>query len=197
MATRSTSLRETETWRRGRSGERLVARLLREKGWYVIPSYDYSGEDGDKAPKLEGRHDAFPVPDLDVSKRGLRYWAEVKTKAAATYTRATRRLEHGIPLRHYQAYRKVPEITGCDVWLFVYEEDTGEVLCGRLDDLELHKRLYCGAKMSRGGDGLLSESCVYAVCQSVRSDNAQPNTARRPGPHGHAPPPGGLNDDAA
>lgn len=146
-----TPFRETAEFKRGRNGERLVADLLRRKGWYVIPSYDYSGEDGDKAPKLEGLRDRFPVPDLDVAKDGDRRWAEVKTKAAATYTRITGRYEHGIPKRHYDAYREVQRITGCEVWLFVYEEDTGEVLCGKLDELAKQRREYAGDKMSRGG----------------------------------------------
>jgi len=151
MATKSTSLRDTETWRKGRTGEKLVAELLQRQGWYVIPSYDYSGEDGNKAPKLQGLSKAFPVPDLDVSKKGIRRWAEVKTKAAATYTRITQRYEHGIPKRHFNAYRQVQDITGCEVWLFVLEENTGEVLCASLDELDKYKRVYDGSKMSWGG----------------------------------------------
>lgn len=129
----------------------MIANLLRRRGWYVIPSYDYSGEDGDKPPRLEGLRNAFPVPDLDVARGGVRRWAEVKTKSAATYTRSTGRLEHGIPLRHYWSYRRVQEITGTEVWLFIYEEKTGDVLFARLDDLEAEKREYAGSKMSRGG----------------------------------------------
>lgn len=145
------AFRETAEFQRGRAGERLVAELLQSRGWYVIPSYDYSGEDGDKPPRLQGLREAFPVPDLDIAKDGQRRWAEVKTKAAASYTRITGRLEHGIPKRHYRAYKRVQEITGCEVWLFIYEEETGEVLFAKLDDLEAVKREYDGPKMSRGG----------------------------------------------
>src|SRR5690606_7501752 len=101
--------------------------------------------------RLQGLREAFPVPDLDIARGGIRRWAEVKTKAAATYTRLTGRLEHGIPKRHYRAYKRVQEITGCEVWLFIYEEDTGDVLCAKLDELEAVKREYDGPKMSRGG----------------------------------------------
>ena len=145
------AFRETEEFRRGRNGERLVAELLQSRGWYVIPSYDYSGEDGDKPPRLQGAVTAFPLPDLDVARDGQRRWAEVKTKKRADYTRITGRLEHGIPKRHYRAYKRVQEITGCEVWLFIYEEETGEVLFAKLDDLEAVKREYDGPKMSRGG----------------------------------------------
>lgn len=151
MAIRSRSLRQTPTWQKGHNGERLVAELLRRRGWYVIPSYDYSGEDGNKSPKLEGLKEGYPVPDLDVARSGARLWVEVKTKKTPTYTRITGRLEHGIPLRLYRSYKRVQEITGCEVWLFIYEEETGDVLCGKLDALDGVKRIYEGDKMDQSG----------------------------------------------
>ena len=151
MVTNLDAFRQSPEFKKGRTGEQLIAGMLQKQGWYVIPSYDYSGEDGDKAPKLEGVDNAYPVPDLDISKGGSRRWAEVKTKAAATYTHITKRLEHGIPKRHFESYLKVQEITGCPVSLFVYEEDTGEVLYGSLDELAKVKRDYAGGKMSKGG----------------------------------------------
>ena len=162
------AFRETETWQKGHNGERRVAQLLKERGWYVIPSYDYSGEDGDKAPKLEGLRDGFPVPDLDIAKDGERRWAEVKTKAAASYTRVTGRYEHGIPKRHYLSYKRVQEITGCEVWLFIYEEETGDVLCAKLDDLDAVKREYDGNKMSHGGMVFYPRD-VFAVFANLKA----------------------------
>ncbi|GFP29051.1 hypothetical protein, partial [Candidatus Hakubella thermalkaliphila] len=93
----------------------------------------------------------FVVPDLDIAKEGQRRWAEVKTKAGATYTRITKQLEHGIPLAHFNDYLQIEKITGCEVWLFIYEEDTQCVLSGRLKDLARSKRIYGGNKMSCGG----------------------------------------------
>lgn len=136
---------------RGRNGERIIADLLMARGWYVIPSYDYSGEDGNKAPKMQGARSAFVLPDLDVIRQGKRFWCEVKTKKEPTYTRMLDRLEHGIPLRHYQHYRLVEEETGCFVWLFIYEELAAVVLCNSLNNLERFKRIYAGGKMSYGG----------------------------------------------
>lgn len=151
MAMRSTDFRASPEFKRGRTGERMIASLLQKDGWFIIPSYDYSGEDGDKAPRLEGLQAAYPVPDLDIARDGERRWAEVKTKAAATYTRITGRFEHGIPKRHFESYMRVQKITGCQVWLFIYEENTGKVLYGKLDDLAAVRREYDGGKMSRGG----------------------------------------------
>jgi hypothetical protein len=150
MATKSNSFYETEEWIKGHNGEKLIARLLRESGWYVLPSYDYNGED-DKAPRLQGARIGFVIPDLDIAKSGNRRWAEVKTKESADFTRITQRLEHGMPLRHYRDYLRVQEITGCEVWLFIYEMATGDVLYAKLDDLAKVGREYHGNKMSPGG----------------------------------------------
>jgi len=148
--TSNTSFRQTEKWKKGRKGELLIADLLKQAGWYILPSYDYSGEE-EKAPRLQGALREYVIPDLDISKNGERRWAEVKTKQKADWTYITRRLEHGIPLRHYRHYLEVQEITGCDVWLFVYEIEAGDVLFAKLNDLADVLRLYEGNKMSRGG----------------------------------------------
>jgi hypothetical protein len=121
------------------------------------------------------------VPDLDISKDGVRRWAEVKTKAAATYTRVTGRYEHGVPKRHYESYLKVQEITGCPVWLFVYEENTGTILCGRLDDLARVRREYVGDKMSRGGMVFFPRSAfkLYRAASPGGDSNADDRIPRK------------------
>lgn len=145
------SFRASEKFIKGQSGELQVAGLLQARGWYIIPSYDYSGDAGNKAPRLQGQRLSFVVPDLNIAREGKRLWAEVKTKAAATFTHITRQLEHGIPTRHLQDYLKIQEITGCEVWLFIFEEDTRAVLTARLAFLLTRKREYVGPKMSNGG----------------------------------------------
>lgn len=111
----------------GRSVELLVSEWLRVRGWYVIPSYDYAGDDGNKAPRLQGLTEAFPVPDLDVcralpKRRPERRWIEVKAKEAASYTRKTRTYDHGI--EHYDDYMRVAELTGTEPWLAIVETAT-------------------------------------------------------------------------
>lgn len=149
MVTRQTSFRETEEFQRGRAGERLVADYLQRKGWYVIPSYDYSGEE-EKAPRLEGLSEYHVVPDLDVSRDGERRWAEVKTKTAATFTHITQQLEHGVAKRHFENYQRVQEITGCPVYVFIYEEQSGALLVACLDSLAVHESRR-ESRMKKGG----------------------------------------------
>lgn len=143
--------------KRGRTAEESIANTLMNMGYYVIPSYEYTGDEGNKAPKLWGIKDSFVVPDLDVAKNKVRIWVEVKLKAKANYTRITKQLEHGIPYRNYLSYLKIQEITGCIVFLYVFEENTLSILYHQLD--KLPKRLYTGNKMDRGGTIFFPRHC--------------------------------------
>jgi len=120
---------------RGRAAEQRVSAWLQEQGWYVIPSYDYAGEDGDKAPKLQGYRVGHPVPDLDTAKEGKRRWVEVKSKTSANHRYTTDTYEHGIDLPLFQHYQTVQAITGTPVWLAIYEEDTGFLIGNAIDAL--------------------------------------------------------------
>lgn len=149
MATRS--LRDTDQFKLGRMGERIVAAMYQRAGLWLIPSYDYAGEDGDTPPRLQGEHGQFVIPDFDAASDGHRRWIEVKTKGGATLHRLTGRLEHGISRRLYEHYWEVREITGTEVWISVYEMDTGEVLHQTLPLLTEAARFYDGSKMGPSG----------------------------------------------
>lgn len=116
-----TSFRERPEFIQGRTGEQRVARFLQERGYFVIPSYDYSGEDNNKAPKMQGAKTAYVIPDLDVCREGRRRWVEVKTKTRADFTRVTGRLEHGLQRAHFDAYISVQQQTGCEVSIAILE----------------------------------------------------------------------------
>lgn len=139
MEIQSISFHNSILFQRGRSGEKIVAEELQKRGWYVIPSYDYSGGD-EHAPKLWGAQRNYVIPDLDVSVDGTRMWIEVKTKSKFTWTRMTKQLEHGIPRRHFEHYLEVQRITGTPVYLFIYELNTQMILRQSIDKLNEHKR---------------------------------------------------------
>lgn len=113
--------RERPEFKLGNNGERFVAEFLQEKGYYVIPSYDYSGEDNNKAPKMQGKKTAYVIPDLDICRAGLRRWVEVKTKTEATEFKKTGELQHGIDVRHFESYLRVQDESGNEVYLAIYE----------------------------------------------------------------------------
>lgn len=137
---------------RGRNGERLVAAVLMDRGWFVIPSYDFSGSEGDKAPKMRRHGEGYVIPDLDTAKDGKRIWVEVKTKARPDpYRAAGNRLEHGITRRHWDDYQRIQKETGCPVYLVIYEECSQDVLTQSIDRLAASARYYDGTKMGRTG----------------------------------------------
>jgi hypothetical protein len=126
---------------RGRAAEQRVARWLQKRGWYIIPSYDYSGAEGEKAPRLQGFPAGYAVPDLDASRGGWRGWVEVKSKAQANIWRSAQPWgqpntpEHGIDHHNYLDYLHVKRITGDEVWIAIYEEDTGNLLMAEVGAL--------------------------------------------------------------
>jgi len=126
---------ETAQYLKGLHAQEIVAELLTRAGCYVIKSYDYSGKDGNKAPRMFGAMQSYILPDLDVARNGKRWWAEVKYKDHPNLWRKTNTLEHGIDKRHYDHYLRVQSETGCHVWLFVFEESSQIVLAESLDRL--------------------------------------------------------------
>lgn len=150
MVTKLNSFQQKAEFQKGRTFERFVAKLLKERGCYVVLSADYNGEDENKTPRLHGQTMGLVLPDLDVSKDGRRFWVEVKWKNQATLYRALKVLEHGINKRLYEHYLQVQTITGCPVWLFFCEDNSREILFGRLDQLTV-SHVYDGDKMGRSG----------------------------------------------
>lgn len=128
-------LRLTDEFMRGAAAEKRVAEWLQVRGWHVIPSYDFAGSNGDKAPKLQGFRQGHPVPDLDVARGGIRKWIEVKSKGYSPFWRKGGYHTHGIDLPLWQHYQTVEVITGTECWLAIYEEDTRCLLCQSLRNL--------------------------------------------------------------
>jgi hypothetical protein len=143
---------------RGRLGERLVSAWCKGRGWYVVPSYEFSGKADDKAPRMSGSDRAFVIPDLDTARTGRRRWLEVKTYDHAAPNRALGEPVHGIKRNHHQQYLSVQDISGCDVYLGVLEVSTGELLIAKLSDLVAHP---CMCRPCRDGNA----SCCHAPIQ--------------------------------
>lgn len=142
---------DNEEYKFGDWFQRKLDDLLQQRGWYTIASYDYSGDGGSKPPRLYGHFGKHVIPDIDVARAGARFWCEAKAKNAATLYRKTNVLEHGFSLRHFNDYLHVQSITGAPVYVFVYESETGAILCISLDKIEAVKRVYVERKMGRGG----------------------------------------------
>jgi hypothetical protein len=135
----------------GRRVEHRAADILIRAGWYVVPSYDFTGRDGGKAPRLTGPFRGFVLPDLDAAKDGRRLWVEVKAKTGPTFHRKTQRWEHGINRRHYYDYQQVRLKTGAPVALVIHQAKDDTWWMAYLHRLHPHRREYQGPHMGRDG----------------------------------------------
>ena len=135
MATRHENFRDTPEFEQGHRGERMVATLLRDRGYHVIPTYDYTTAQ-ERAPLLQSRQGALVLPDLDVSTPTARYWVEVKTHKDAAKNRWHECYVHGVKLRHAHNYEQVSQITQARVRLAIVELSSVSLLTAWLDELE-------------------------------------------------------------
>lgn len=138
----------------GAEAEVWVAAWLMRRGWRILPAYDYSGRDDDKAPRLVAVQaaDSLIVPDLLSARDGKTRWVEVKRKSRADLYRKTGVLETGISRRLWAHYRRTQEVTGIEVWVVFVHDAEGEVRGQSIDELAaLPPREYLGTKMGRDG----------------------------------------------
>lgn len=138
----------------GRQYELLAAQWLQEsRGARILPVYDYTGSDGEKAPRLRAIAPvaSLVVPDLLVCADGKTSWVEVKYKTQATYHRNTRREETGIPLRLWCDYKRVQDASGLPVEIIFIHKKEGEIRGDFWDNLRPIRRIYAENNMSYGG----------------------------------------------
>lgn len=152
-----------------RDVERGVAAILKASGWRILPTYDYSGGDGDKAPKLEAARarDSLVVPDLLGVKGGRCIWYEVKSKARASLTHITGRLETGIDRRHARHYAAVQRESGFPVWVVLVHRQERVLIAAALDDLRPLARV---AKGMGGREGMVFFPFEHAVWRRTPLD---------------------------
>jgi len=134
--------------------EQAVSAWLQRRGGMVLPAYDYSGFQDDKAPRLLALlpQDSLVLPDLLTACHGRCVWVEVKLKASASFTRLTQRLETGLSRRLWNHYLAVEKTTGIPVWLFFVHEQEREMRGeSQRTLLGLEPRFYVGNKMGWAG----------------------------------------------
>lgn len=125
--------------------------LRRTRGYFVLPTYDFSGSNGDKAPRLMGAHEHLVIPDLLATHPDKgNSWYEVKLKENADLYRKTNTLVTGCALRHYRDYQRVKALTKAPVYLVFIHEKENTVVTGEIDTLP-YSHTYDGDKMDRGG----------------------------------------------
>lgn len=138
-----------------------------EKGYRILPVYDYSGLDQKKAPKLTAivQSDSLVLPDLLSAKAGSSRWVEVKFKNSASFTRCTKRLETGISRKLWNHYQKVEIETGIPVYLVFAHKIENEVRCAPISALVGTERVYSGTIMGYHGMVFFDYSKLTILCK--------------------------------
>lgn len=132
----SSDFRDSDRYRMGEQGEKLVGELAEEFGWFMMRADEAISK---KAPMLERKHERTVLPDILASRGGDSRFIEVKTKSKPVPRRKENgTLQHGVDSPNWKAYCDTQRETGLPVWLFVYENDSGTLLRARLNDLEIH-----------------------------------------------------------
>lgn len=131
----------------GKIAEKEVEEAFYSKGFHVIRSYDYQGEENN-SPRMFALEtkDNLILPDLDVSKDGKRIWVECKHYTATPFNRTYGINVHGIKKRHYKHYLKVQKITGNIVYLIIKEIQNNCLLYAKLDSLKTYSCLHIDQK---------------------------------------------------
>lgn len=141
-----------------REWEKRLARWIRSRGWFVVPTYDFSGKGDDKAPKLLaplGTRDLV-LPDLQCFRDGEHQWLECKWKTCASFYRKGGHLTTGIATRLLAHYVEVQRATRARVVLAFLHEREMEIRGGSLDAL--------GTKV---GEGCFSHASVSGAMGSM------------------------------
>lgn len=119
----------------GHYGEVKIRQWLESRGFFTVPSYEFTGKNGDKAPRACRLAEGLVLPDIDCYRDGERFWVECKHYYQAAFNRSLQIQVHGIKRRHYQDYLEIQSQSGSEVWLFVLESKTGDVICQSLSKL--------------------------------------------------------------
>lgn len=123
----------------GVQGEAIVREWLKRQGYVILPA---SLIEDTGAPMLTGERIKAILPNNLTWKEGKPGWVEVKTKSFATeHKKPPHRWEHGLPLRQWNAYLKVQELTNIPVSLAIVELKSKLLLIGTLASLERGKRV--------------------------------------------------------
>ena len=136
-----------------RTYERALSDWYQRKfGAHVLPTYDYSGLQENKAPKLICQNSGLVIPDLLVCGNGRTTWVECKWKTHADLHRKTGHLVTGVNARHFSHYQQVKTISGRCVYLMFLHVKEQEVRGAELDSLmETIHHTYDGDKMGYSG----------------------------------------------
>lgn len=135
---------------RGRVWEMAFSRWLEaERGYYTLPIFDLASN-RQKAPSLYRQDEAWTTPDIMACKDGVWSWFEIKLKDYAPLHRISGTYVTGLPLRNWQHYLHIRQVTSTPVWLIFIHLKERAVVGGEIASLSTHNIDHT-ATMNNGG----------------------------------------------
>jgi hypothetical protein len=146
------NFKDTDEWRRGEKSQRTVERVLKETGCGFIRTHAIEDPENPGAPALSLGEWEIVLPDLDVTKRGRRFWLEVKGKTKAAWYVKKQRLQHGVDTKNWEAYQRVEKESGTPVYIVFHEQVDGNLLIQSVEELR---------KVELPGEGSMSHMTYF------------------------------------
>lgn len=135
---------------RSREYEVAFSRWLEaERGYYTLPVFDCN-QGGQRAPMLYRNKDSWATPDILASKDGVWAWFEIKLKDYAPLHRISGTYVTGLPLRNWQHYLHIREVTSTPIWMIFIHLKECMVVGGEIGSLNTHN-IDHNATMNNGG----------------------------------------------
>lgn len=136
---------------RSRVYELAFSRWLQVRGgYYTLPAFDFNGIIKKHAPSLSSSGEVLSVPDILTYREGKWTWFEVKLKECAPLHRKSNTYVTGLPLRNWQDYLRIREVTAAMVWIVFIHLKEQEIVTGEIGDMSTHN-IDHKATMDNGG----------------------------------------------
>lgn len=124
----------SQSQRKGVPAEKLGEQMLRKEG-YMTQHAKFRREDYEGAEKIVGENETVLDPDMLAIANAETVWVEIKQFEQPNPCRVREQKEHGVRKRKMQSYRRVADVSGIPVWLFIFEETNGCVLAANINEL--------------------------------------------------------------
>lgn len=144
----------------GKEGEHRVAIELFNRGFYVMPLYQFSDA---LAPAIYALSQSYTAPDLIACKDGKVYFVEVKRERQ--WVRGFNGTETGVTAKLYDGYKRLSDDTGVPLFV-VFLQDVQEPTGVYMTEIHNeHTRSWNGRGLSMG---YLTHPIVYFTSESLK-----------------------------
>lgn len=133
----------------GEEGEQIIGNLLMQKGYSIVPLYQYTNTE--KAPSLFVNNETLILPDIQIFREDKKpFWVECKRKRKWVHWKQN--IETGFNTYSFDHYKRIQELTGMSVYIaFIHEEHSPlGIFVTTLENFEDNARYWDGLNLKTG-----------------------------------------------